>query len=250
MRAIGKLGYKRVESAGWHGRTAKQFRKAVTAAGLDCTSAHYGLKDLIDDPDKCLGFARDVGVRYVVASSPMPSRAIDPSKPWPVGVAEAMTLADWRSNGEALDKIGRKARAKGLLFGYHNHSAEFLNYDGHLPVDEFLRLTDPEHLVLELDLGWVAGAGYDPADTIRRYAKRVHLLHVKDLVTKERVPGKIVSDERTTVIGQGTIDWPGVFKAVRSAPVHSYFVEQEDPFTEPPLTALKKSIAYLRTLSA
>ena len=73
---------------------------------------------------------------------------------------------------------------------------------------------------------------------------------MKDLVTKERVPGKIVSDERTTVIGQGTIDWPGVFKAVRSAPVHSYFVEQEDPFTEPPLTALKKSIAYLRTLSA
>ena len=249
LRAIARLGYRRVESAGWQGRTPRQFRDAVRAAGLDCVSAHYGLDDLIADTEGTLGFARDVGVRYVVASSPAPSRPRDESKPWGVGTAEAMTLADWRSNAAAMDRIGRRARAMGLRFGYHNHSAEFLAYERRLPMDEIVRLTDPKNVVLELDIGWVAGAGYDPVDAIERYRSRIHLLHVKDIASAERVPGRIVADSRTTVVGGGTVDWPAVFRAAGRAHVRSYFDEQEEPFTEPPLEALGKSFAYLRGLS-
>ncbi|HUG46101.1 MAG TPA: sugar phosphate isomerase/epimerase [Sphingomicrobium sp.] len=248
LRALGEMGYRRVETAGWHGRTPDQFRKAVQAAGLDAVSAHYGLKDLIDDSEGRLGFARDVGVQYVVASSPAPSRPLDPGKPWAHAMADAMTLADWRSNAEAMERIGRRAREMGLRFGYHNHSAEFLDYAGAIPMDEIVRLTDPGPVVVELDIGWVAGAGHDPVATIHRYAPRIHLLHIKDLATAERVPGRLATDSRTTVIGEGTIDWPAVFRARRSAPVHSYFVEPEDPFTEPPLQAAAKSLAYLRGL--
>jgi sugar phosphate isomerase/epimerase len=249
LRALGRMGYRRIEAAGWHGRTPAQFRAAVRRAGLDPVAAHYGLRDLIDDTEGRLAFARDVGVKYVVASSPAPSRALEQGKPWSIGVAEAMTLADWRSNAEAMDKIGRRARQMGMRFGYHNHSAEFLAYERRLPMDEIVRLTDPDNVVLELDIGWVAGAGYDPVETISRYAPRIHLLHIKDLASAVRVPGRMIEDERTTVIGQGTIDWKGVFRAVRRAPIHSYFVEQEDPFTEPALQAARKSLAYLRTLS-
>ena len=249
LRALGRMGYRRIEAAGWHGRSAAQFRRSVRAAGLDCVSAHYGLADLIDNMDARLAFARDVGATYVVASSPAPSRRLDDKKPWAVAVAEAMTLADWRSNAGAMERIGRRARAMGLRFGYHNHSAEFLAYERRLPMDEIVRLTDPAHVALELDIGWVAGAGYDPVEVIRRYAPRIHLLHIKDLATKERVPGRLVSDERTTVIGEGTIDWKSVFRALRQSPVHSYFVEQEDPFTEPPLEAARKSLRYLRGLA-
>jgi sugar phosphate isomerase/epimerase len=58
-----------------------------------------------------------------------------------------------------------------------------------------------------------------------------------------------VSDTRTTPIGDGTVDWPGVFAAARAAPVHSYFVEMEAPFAQPPLQGLEKSADYLRKLS-
>lgn len=249
LRALGKMGYRRIEAAGWHGRTPAQFRAAVRSAGLDPAAAHYGLRDLIDDTEGRLAFARDVGVKYVVASSPAPSRPLEQGKPWSVGVAEAMTLADWRSNAEAMDKIGRRARQMGMRFAYHNHSAEFLAYERRLPMDEIVRLTDPANVALELDIGWVAAAGYDPVETIRRYAPRIHLLHIKDLKSAVRVPGKMIEDETTTVIGEGTIDWKAVFRAVRRSPVHSYFVEQEDPFTEPPLQAVRKSLAYLRALS-
>ncbi|HYD23429.1 MAG TPA: sugar phosphate isomerase/epimerase [Croceibacterium sp.] len=250
LRALATLGYRRVEAAGWHGRTPAQFRDAVRAAGLECVSAHYSLRDLLEDSESRLAFARDVGVTYVVASSPAPSRPLDPNKSWALANAEAMTLADWRSNAEAMDRIGQRARAMGLVFGYHNHSAEFLDYDGFMPMDEIMRLTEPANVVLELDLGWVAGAGHDPVRMLERYAPRIHLLHVKDLATAERVPGKIVDDERTTPVGEGTIDWRAVFRAAERAPIHSYFVEQEAPFTEPPLEALAKSVAFLRRIAS
>jgi sugar phosphate isomerase/epimerase len=249
LRALGRMGYKRIEAAGWHDRTPAQFRAALRSAGLECSAAHYGLRDLLEEHEKRLAFARDVGAKYVVASSPAPSRPMPPGKPWSVGVAEAMTLADWRSNAEAMDRIGRRARQMGLRFGYHNHSAEFLTYERRLPMDEIVRLTDPANVVLELDIGWVAAAGYDPVETINRYAPRIHLLHIKDLASAVRVPGRMIEDETTTVIGEGTIDWPAVFRAVRRAPIHSYFVEQEEPFKEPPLEAARKSLNYLRKLS-
>ena len=249
LRALGRMGYKRVESAGFFERTPKQYRDAVRAAGLDCVSCHFGLGDLIAKTEENLAFARDVGAKYVIASSPAPSRPVDDSKGWSVGVAEAMTLADWRSNAEAMDRIGRRARAMGLRFGYHNHSAEFFAYEKRLPMDEIVNLTDPANVVLELDIGWVAGAGYDPVEAINRYRSRIHLLHIKDTAVANHVPGSHLHDERTTVIGQGTVDWAPVFRAARRAPVHSYFVEQEDPFTEPPLEAARKSLAYLRSLS-
>ncbi|WP_158266479.1 sugar phosphate isomerase/epimerase family protein [Allosphingosinicella deserti] len=250
LRQLYRLGYRRIEAAGWYDRTPKQFRDAMRAAGLECVSAHHSMSDLIDHADERLAFARDVGVKYVVASSPATAKKIDDSKGWNQGVADAMTLDHWRYNAEQMDRIGKKARALGLRFGYHNHAAEFLTYDRKLPMEEILRLTDPAHLVLELDLGWAAAAGYDPADAIRRFAPRTHLLHVKDIVAGERVPGKIAADARSTVVGEGSIDWKSVFAAARSAPIYSYFVEQEDPFTEPPLQALAKSAAYLRQFQA
>jgi sugar phosphate isomerase/epimerase len=249
LRALGRMGYRRVEAAGWFDRSPRQIRAALKSAGLDCVAAHHNLADLIKDTDARLAFARDVGVRYIVASSPAPSRPLQPGKDWSHAVAEAMTLDDWRSNAEAMERIGRRARQMGLRFGYHNHSAEFLNYGGRLPMDEITRLTDPANVVLELDIGWVAGAGYDPVETIARYAPRIHLLHIKDLVTTERVPGKIVADERTVPIGQGSVDWPAVFRAVRRAPIHSWFVEIEAPFARPPLESLEQSLAYLRRIS-
>ena len=248
LKALGKLGYRRIEAAGWYDLSARRFRDSLRAAGLECTSAHHGLQDLIDHTDERLAFAREVGARYVVASSPAPRRPIPGGKDWNVALAEAMTLADWQANAEAMDKIGARARAMGLRFGYHNHAAEFVAYERRLPIDEIVRLTDPKNVVLELDLGWVFGAGYDPAETIRRYAPRVHLLHVKDMQAGPRVPGRI-ADARSVVVGEGMIDWKAVFAAARAAPIHSIFVEQEDPFTEPPLQALAKSAAYLRSLS-
>lgn len=250
LKALGKLGYKRVEAAGWHGRSPKDFRAAVEDAGLSCVSCHHSLKNLIADSEALLALAKEVGVQFCMASSPAPPRTPAPGLEWNRALADAMTLADWRSNAEAMNRIGRQAKALGIRFGFHNHSAEFLSYGGRTAFDELVRLTDPSLVDFQLDIGWVAAAGFDPAQVLKRHARRIRLLHVKDIATKERKRGRIADDMRTTPIGKGTVDWRLVFAAARKAPIHSYFVELEAPFAEPPLTGLAQSLTYLTSLKA
>ena len=250
LKALSAIGYKRVESAGWVNRTPAEFAAGVRDAGLECTSCHFGMRDLMTDADadKHIAETKEVGAAYIVASSPNMTRPIPAGMPWGQGVAAAMTLADWQANAERMNVVGAKAKAAGLKFGYHNHAAEFLMYDGKLAWGELLRITDPELVVFELDLGWVAAAGVDPVDGLKLGGKRVHLLHVKDLKTSVRVPNTLAEDETTTPIGKGTLNWPAIFAQANHASIHSWFVEQEAPFVQPPLDALAESMAYLKTL--
>lgn len=163
-------------------------------------------------------------------------------------LAEAMTLADWRRNASAMNVLGARAKASGLRFAYHNHSAEFLDYDGVGAFGELARLTDPTLVAFELDVGWIAAAGYDPAAILAKYADRVALLHVKDIATTVRTQGRIADDLGTTPIGAGTIDWVPTFAAADAAPIEAWFVEQEPPFARDPLTDLRRSLAYLKRL--
>lgn len=249
LRALRAMGYRRVEAAGWGDRSAADFRAAISDAGLDCISCHYSLPSLMDGPEAKLDFARAAGVRHVVISSPAPSRPMPQGRPWAVGMAEIMTLADWRANAESLNRLAALARARGLRFGYHNHAAEFLAYDNVIAFHELARLTDPALVDFEIDIGWVAAAGRDPAEVIRHHGSRVRLLHVKDIATRVRNPGRIADDLTTVPVGSGTIAWPAVFAAARRyAHVDAWFVEQEPPFTQPPLEAMRASLFYLTSL--
>ncbi len=46
--------------------------------------------------------------------------------------------------------------------------------------DEFLRLTDPDLVKLEMDCGWVTVAGHDPVEYFAKFPERYKLLHIKD----------------------------------------------------------------------
>ena len=248
LRALRRIGYRKIEAAGWQNRTPAAFRRAVVQAGLDPVSCHFSMGDLIADPETRLAEARDVGATWVVGSSPKPGRPMAEGLDWNRAVSQAMTLDAWHSNAEAMNRIGRRARDLGLRFAYHNHSAEFLAYQRKLGMDEIVRLTDPGLVSLELDIGWAAAAGYDPVEAVTRYCDRIRLLHVKDIATDERTPGRIAANLTTVPVGRGTINWPAVFAAARRARIHSYFVEQEPPFAQPPLEALAQSYAYLKGL--
>lgn len=250
LKRLKALGYARIEAAGWVDRSPADFRKSVRAAGLDCFSCHFSMRDLMDEHESKLAAAREVGVRYIVASSPAPAKPLDPAKEWVFAVADAMTLDDWRRNADAMNRIGARAKALGIRFGYHNHPAEFLTIDGTFVFDELLRLTDPALVTFELDLGWVAGAGYDPAKILAEHGARIELLHVKDIAAKDRTPGKIVTDLNTTPVGGGTIDWAAVFKSADKARITAWFVEQEPPFTMSPFVGLERSLGYLKQLKA
>src|SRR5438477_6722603 len=46
LNAVGKIGYKAVEFAGYYGRDAKTLRKMLDDAGLKCCGSHIHIPDL------------------------------------------------------------------------------------------------------------------------------------------------------------------------------------------------------------
>jgi len=119
--------------------------------------------------------------------------------------------------------------------------------------DEFLRLTDPDLVRLELDCGWVTVAGHDPVDYLTKFPARYQLLHIKDF-KKGFAPTQKLAEtgEGTPVpteLGRGSIDYSRIFAAAKKAQIRSIFVEQEPPFKEmPALEAIKVDYEYLHNL--
>ena len=81
---------------------------------------------------------------------------------------------------ERYTKIGRMCKDYGLHLLYHNHFMEFQEYDGVSMFDIMLREIPEDLFSLEVDTFWIMRALVDPGSFIRKYGKRIKILHQKD----------------------------------------------------------------------
>src|SRR4051812_20483010 len=72
LNAVGKIGYKAVEFAGYYGRDAKTLRKLLDDAGLKCCGSHIHIPDLTGaELEKTVEFNKTLGnPNLMVASMP------------------------------------------------------------------------------------------------------------------------------------------------------------------------------------
>lgn len=238
LRQVRAIGYQRVETAGFGGLTAKAFRVQLDQAQLVCPSTHLqmqsgDLASLFDD-------AHTVGAHYVVSSGSFASKS------------QGQTLDGYLAMAEHLNDMGRKAKAAGLQYAYHNHNFEFRKLDGDkIGYDVLLKQTDPKLVDFELDCGWMVAAGYNPVEYFRNYPGRYRMLHIKDFVATSTPSTSLARDERPqgTELGRGHIDYKPILLAAQKAGIHDYYVEQEPPFPDmPALAAVKVDYQYLRAL--
>jgi sugar phosphate isomerase/epimerase len=183
--------------------------------------------------------AHTVGARYVVSSA-LFSKSGD------------QTFDDYRTMADRLNDLGRKAKAAGLQYAYHNHNFEFRKLDGdRIGYDVLLKHTDPELVAFELDCGWIVAAGFSPIEYFSQYPGRYRMLHIKDFVATTGPSTSLAKDERPqgVELGHGHIDYKPILLAAANAGIHDYYVEQEPPFLDmPALAAIKVDYQYLRTL--
>jgi sugar phosphate isomerase/epimerase len=223
-------GYTVVEAAGYYGRTAPEFRKAMDQAGLRCVSTHHPLGALLGHEDELIEYGHTLGLQYIVCPG---LRHRDPAAKGP------LKLDDYRWACGELNRIGEMVKKAGMVFGYHNHMREFEKEDGVVYFDEMLRLTDPKLVVFEMDCGWVWGAGVNPVTYLRKTPKRFPLLHIKDI--EKTADGKFHSP----ALGKGTIDNRAIFRAATA--LKYYFIEQEE-FDMDPIEELRLNADYMRNL--
>lgn len=247
LKKLQAIGFREVETAGFYGKSGQELRKILADHGMSAPSAHSSMGDIHKNMQKLVDGAAEVGAKYFVCAFPtLPPGTSLPGGP--AALASTITLDHWKWNFEQLNKMSEVAKKAGLKAAYHNHNMEFRSYNGVTAFDELLKATEASLLEIELDLGWVVTAGLDPAAFLKKHAKRVSMLHVKD-VRKDAV--NVIDDVKaqTTEIGRGKIDWKSLFAACDPKLIKHYFVEQEN-FTGPTLDAVRASYEYLSTFKA
>jgi sugar phosphate isomerase/epimerase len=226
LAALAAIGYTEVEFAGYFGQEPAQLRTLLARLGLSAPGVHQPIDALRNTLDAVLSAAEALEHRYIVC-------------PW---LAESERTADgYRRLAADLDRIGKACRDRGFQLGYHNHEFEFDPgvFPGTTPYDVLLAETDPELVVMELDLFWITRGGRDPLSYFERYPGRFPLWHVKDM-------RDVAGAQEMVSVGQGDIDFARLFAAGERAGLKHLFVEHDNPAD--PLASVRASYEHLKRI--
>lgn len=233
LRRVYQIGYRYVESAGYHngllyGQSAKVFRALLDHNELSMPSAHVGWEAMRDEPERAAAAFREAGASFVVV-------------PWLA--PEMRTAEGYAQLVGVLNTAGEVCKKYGLQLAYHNHDFEFNTMvASQRPMDFILQETDADNVKIELDLYWITRAGSDYRQYFRNHPGRFPLWHVKDM---DNTPERFFA-----TVGAGTLDWPAIFQQQEVSGMRYFFVEQDavapglDPMTE-----IVKSFDYLKQLT-
>ncbi|WP_030434559.1 sugar phosphate isomerase/epimerase family protein [Actinoplanes subtropicus] len=213
------LGFTKVEHAGFAGRTAADFKRALDRHRLWSSSGHQAIPQPFDAAawQRTLADARTIGQRYIV-------NPVGPIKGFQNGqILSATTGVEWAAFAADLNKAGALARKAGLRLGYHNHYFEFypLTDTPLVGCDILLAETDPELVHFEIDLYWAWYAHRDPVQLIAANQHRIRQFHVKDMTWT--ATGGAFTDP-----GRGIIDFARIFAVVDHPEDHEYTIERDD----------------------
>lgn len=238
LERVAAIGYKVVELGGtftFYDRKPAELKRVLNHAGLTPLSTHFTQQQLKTDLEKQITNAKECGINYVGLAS--------------LGGEDRKSLDAIKRDADWFNQVGEAANRAGCHFFYHGHNFDFASVDGVVEYDELIRRTDPKLANFQLDCFWCVRAGKDPVDYFNRFPGRFPQLHIKDL--KPGFPPTTVSETRPeafTEVGQGVIDWPGIFKAARKGGLRHYYVEQ-DQCDKDSLESARISYEYLHKLT-
>jgi sugar phosphate isomerase/epimerase len=216
LNAVGKIGYKAVEFAGYYGRDAKTLRKLLDDAGLKCCGTHIQLDTLLGDKlAKTVEFNQTLGnVNLIVASLPEKNRK---------------TKEDWLKTADVFSEIAAKVKPQGMRVGYHNHDVEFKPMDGQVPWELFFQRASKDVRV-QFDTGNAAHLGIDAPGCLKKFPGRVVSVHVKPYS----------KSNSNALIGQDELPWPEMFRLCETVSGVEWYIIEYERENEPPLVSIAK----------
>ncbi|MCP9611683.1 sugar phosphate isomerase/epimerase family protein [Coprobacter tertius] len=231
LKELSRMGYTAVETADYnngrfYNRTPQEFKKDVESAGMRVLSSHC-TRSLTSDElasgdftqalkwwDKCIADHKAAGMSYIVTPH----------------LERPKTLKDLKTYCDYYNEIGKKCKASGIKYGYHNHAHEYRKVeDKAIMLDYMIENTDPEYVFFEMDVYWTVIGDRSPVDYFNKYPGRFSLLHIKD----HREIGE-----------SGMVGFDVIFKNAHTAGVQHIIVEVEN-YSMPVEKSVKTSIDYL-----
>lgn len=109
------------------------------------------------------------------------------------------------ATGGVLNRIDQRLTQEGLTFGIHNHFFPNVRFAYESPEDVMNALSPlSKTMGATADTGHFASCGYDPADAIRKLARRLRMVHLKDVKAK--------GGEVNVLLGTGVARIPAVMR--------------------------------------
>jgi len=231
LTAIRLIGYEEVETY-WdiYSHPAPELKRIIQDHGLRVPSGHFDYKGL----EAKIDYAVALGVEWMIC--PMLPKAM-----W-------NSLDGFKQAADQFNQWGEKVKSAGMRFGFHNHNYEFRRFGDTTGYDTLLSRTDPSLVCFEMDCYWIAQAGQDPVQMLKKLGSRIQLLHLKD--RKPGFPTSQVKDrkaEHFAPVGTGALDWKTILRAAEENGIRHMYVEQ-DSGEPPPTESLRISYQNLQGL--
>jgi len=207
LEAVGKMGYKGVEFAGYYGydKDPKGLRKLLDANGLKCCGTHTGLETVTGEALKATAeLHHALGNRFLIVPS-----------------LEAADAAGWKDLARKFDEIAAKAKALGMRVGYHAHAGDFKAFDGVTSWDIFFGNTGKD-VIMQLDTGNCMQGGGDPVAILKKYPGRSTTVHLKEF-----------GGPADAVIGQGVMPWNEVFEVCETTGGTEWYIVEHETGPDP-----------------
>lgn len=143
---------------------------------------------------------------------------------------------------ELLSLVDRKVREYDIKVAIHNHGPGDKVYP--TPGSAYEKIKDLDGRIgLCNDIGHTQRAGVDPSESIRKYADRLHDVHIKD-VSEAAARGHGVE------VGRGVIDIPRVIRALVDIEYKGIVAFEYEKDADDPLAGLAESVGYVNGVMA
>ncbi len=243
MEMVAAAGYKWIEPYGYENgkfldKTPAEFKQMLADLGMRAPSVHSvtevsseGGKDAIVDQMKATAEdAIALGAEYMVWAYLKPE--------------DRTSMEDYKRHIETWNKFSEVCKEVGIQFAYHNHDFEFSEkLNGKLIFDLIMELTDPDKVVLQLDIGNMYIAGAKALDIVNKYPGRFENIHVKDMIKSESEGHGFES----TILGTGQVGTKEVTDISRQkGGTKVFIIEQESYQGKTPLECMKEDLAIMK----
>lgn len=164
-----------------------------------------------------------------------------------------MNDQEWDVFCKGLNRLGKTAKDMGIALTLHHHMGTVVQTEAE--IDRMMENTDPELFSLLFDSGHLAYCGEDYMSVLKKYAKRIKHVHLKDI--RPDVIAQVKAEHKSflqgvrmgtfTVPGDGAIDFAPIFDVLAETGYEGYVLveAEQDPAIANPFEYALKARKYI-----
>ena len=252
-------GYEGCEIGNKYTKTVEEMHEYLDIRGLTIANRWFSsfiLTKPFDEVEKDFRenceFLKGCGAKRIGASEQ--SYSIQGQMDTPVFEKKyVMNDEEWKKFTNGLSKLGNIAKEYGITLVYHHHMGTVVQTAEE--IDKMMDMCDPEAVYLLFDTGHLAYCGEDYMAVLKKYAKRIKHVHLKDI--RPEIVQKVKDEHKSflqgvhmgafTVPGDGALDFKPVFDVLDEAGYEGWMLveAEQDPAIANPFKYAKMARAYI-----